>query len=97
MGKLGFGKYANLELCDVPEDYLLWLRASSLDKVKMIDGELERRTNLEEASMGMIDRIIATGYRELAKRLHPDHGGNGEEMKELNASFNKLKQARKGS
>lgn len=36
-------------------------------------------------------KIIACGYRNLAKKLHPDHQGAAESMIQLNAARDRLK------
>ena len=36
-------------------------------------------------------QIIAAGYRQLSKKLHPDHGGTAEQMIQLNAARDRLK------
>jgi molecular chaperone DnaJ len=46
--------------------------------------------------MGMMERIIKAGYRDLAKKYHPDTGGDDEQMKELNASYDALNGALQG-
>jgi uncharacterized protein (DUF3820 family) len=94
MPKLGFGKYGDLELCDVPEDYLIWLIESNARKNKLLQDELARRELAEEADMGWLEKIIKAGYRDLAKRHHPDNGGNTSEMQQLNSAYEALKRAR---
>ncbi len=34
--------------------------------------------------------VIKAAYRALAVKLHPDHGGNEEEMKRINAAYKRL-------
>lgn len=89
--KLEFGKYRGLELSDVPEEYLLWLAESRERDAKLYRAEIERRTLALEANDDYVTRIIKTGYRELAKRLHPDVGGSADEFRELQTAFEKLK------
>ena len=93
MGKLGFGKYADLELSLVPEEYLNWLIQNTRDRLKVYETELLRREMVKDASMSWVERIVKTGFNELAKRHHPDRGGNGSDMVALNAAHEKLKQA----
>jgi hypothetical protein len=92
VGKLGFGKYADLELSVVPEEYLHWLIKNSRDRLEVYEGELLRREMVKDASMSWVERIIKTGFSELAKRHHPDAGGNGQDMVALNAAHERLRQ-----
>ncbi len=39
----------------------------------------------------LAEEIIEVGYKTLAGRLHPDHGGSEEQMKELNAAVEWLR------
>jgi uncharacterized protein (DUF3820 family) len=91
--KLGFGKYATYEISEVPEEYLEWLIRASEDKIKLCNGELERRELASEANMSWMERIFKTGYRELCKRHHPDAGGTTAEMQEINAAYEAIKRA----
>lgn len=85
--RLGFGKYANCDLKDVPEDYLLWLIDDSKKKIRIFENEIARR----EADITWIEKIIKTGFRELAKQHHPDCGGSVSEMQQINAAYEALK------
>lgn len=93
-GTFIFGKYRGLEMCDptVSLEYLLWLRRSSQEMVEDIDQEIARREAAEEADLDWVERIVQVGFRELAKRCHPDHGGKTDEMRELNNANAKLKE-----
>ena len=91
MAKLGFGKYGDLPLEQVPEEYLDWLIRSSQEKIKMCQDELSRREIAAEASLSWLEKLVKTGWRELTKRHHPDVGGTTAEMQEINAAYEKLK------
>lgn len=93
MPRLQFGKWEGYDIRDVDREYLEWLKEHSERTINMVTEELERRDNDAEASMSWMERIIAAGYRELSKKHHPDRGGDPEEMKELNASHDLLKEA----
>ena len=88
---LTFGKYCGRKLCDVPTDYLEWLRQSSKKTVEAIDTELERRELAEMADEDWMGRIISAGFRSLSHKYHPDHGGSDEEMRELLAARARLR------
>ena|SRR5215213_2758939 len=90
MARLGFGKYGDRELEDVPEDYLIWLIDNSKQKVRFYEAELARRDMAKEATMGMTEKIIRAGFRALATKLHPDAGGSTKAMQELNATYETL-------
>jgi hypothetical protein len=89
--RLGFGKYKDTDLRDVPEEYLQWLINSSLENVNNYQAELARREMVEEADASWTERIIKIGYRELAKRHHPDGGGSDADMQQLNNAYENLK------
>lgn len=91
-----FGKYRGYDIRSVPADYLEWAIEHNRSTIKSYQEELDRRQSLEEASMGMIERIIKAGYRDLAKKFHPDNGGSTEQMQELNGSYERLKAAYEG-
>ena len=88
---LTFGKYAGLDLQQVPVDYLEWLLESMRLTVTEIDSELERRRLAEEANQSWLEKVVSAGYRSLAKEHHPDRGGDPEAMKDLNAAVAKLR------
>jgi hypothetical protein len=81
-----FGKHRGQRASQVPEEYLMWLRDSSEDKIRKVDNELARRRALEEASMSLAERLIAEGYRSMAKKAHPDAGGDPDEFRRLTSA-----------
>lgn len=90
---LKFGKYCGEHICDVPREYLEWLLQVNKEAVAAIEEELHIRDLAEEANIGWVDRLVLTGYRELAKRCHPDVGGTKEDMQALNAAVAAVRQA----
>ena len=86
MSKLGFGKYADFDVRHVPEDYLRWLVKTSKESLATYETELARREMDAEAS-------VRVGFKELAKRNHPDQGGSTVAMQELNAAYETLKRS----
>ena len=88
---LKFGKYAGCDLRELPTAYLEFLLQEQERSGKEIAAELEQRRLAEEADESWAERIVSTGYRTLAKEYHPDTGGDGEAMKELNAAVAKLR------
>jgi hypothetical protein len=58
--------------------------------------EAERRARHErkaeeERVDKMTTKIVNTGYKTLATKLHPDHGGSHDDMRQLNAARTRLK------
>lgn len=96
MPKLGFGKYGDYDISDVPEDYLEWLITSSKERIKQCESELARRDNAAMANMNWMQKIIKAGFNDLARKHHPDMGGTTQDMQELNASYDALKRAAEG-
>jgi hypothetical protein len=94
---LKFGKYQDQDIRDVPREYLEWLLQSNKETVRAVEEELVRRELAEEASLSWIEKIALTGYRELAKRHHPDAGGQTRDMQEINAASDRLREMIKGS
>jgi hypothetical protein len=43
------------------------------------------------ADTAIIERIIAAGYRSLAQKFHPDHGGDAAIMQQLNRVTEELR------
>lgn len=90
-----YGKHKGMSIKDVPDDYLDWMLRSGNEQIEAATKELTRRQMVMEANMGMIDRIIAAGYRTLSKQLHPDiPGGDHKQMQALTAAYEAMKQAR---
>ncbi len=92
MAKLGFGKYKDLELRDVPEDYLRWLITDNEKRTKLWHDELEAREARETMGLSWLSRIVKTGYRTLMKQHHPDVGGTNKDAIELKAAYDRLEQ-----
>ena len=56
------------------------------------EAEIDRRQRAEQADIGWCERLIVAGYRDLAKRHHPDHGGDLKSMQEINAAVEVLRE-----
>ena len=93
MSTLKFGKYAGVDIRQVPLEYLQWLHERTVKSGEEIATEIERRERLESANQPLIERLIQSGYRALAKQLHPDVGGTTEQMQELNDVVDTLRHA----
>lgn len=84
--RMPFGKYRGIALADLPNDYLDWLCGlSDLRPIlrAAVDAEHRRRTTRATAratascpDLHVLDALITSGYRALAKQHHPDHGGD---------------------
>src|SRR6185295_3164892 len=97
--RLWFGKFRNCELETVPEDYLCWM-VDNMDRESLRElarGELERRAAVRQQTtiVGSFDAItlemIEAGYRVLAKRFHPDVGGDSRKMQQLNEAMERFR------
>ena len=88
--KLNFGKYAGCDLRDVPESYLRWLATDSKQRLAVYESELARREMDEETSASWVQKIIRAGFKEMAKRHHPDHGGSTADMQAINVAYDTL-------
>jgi hypothetical protein len=90
-----FGKFKGATLRNVPDDYLQWLRGLELReplRTHVAREHARRRARahrrapeapglrLSPALRETAAELISTGYRTLAKQLHPDSGGSHEQM-----------------
>src|SRR6516164_359460 len=79
----------------LPEGIRRILRGLAPDLDELSDHNLSERK--ENAAMRTLSvQIIDAGYRVMAMKLHPDHGGSNEAMRRLNAVRNALKRLAKG-
>ncbi len=94
MPTLRYGKFKGKDIRDAPAEYLEFLLESAERTRVEVREELARRRSLEEADLSWAQQIIETGYRELARRHHPDLvGGDGKAMRSINATVEALRQA----
>lgn len=91
MKTLTFGKHAGQDIALVPADYIQWLLGKAKQDVADYEGELARREAVETANTSIAERIVKAGFRELAKTLHPDKGGDAKEFQELTKANEQLK------
>ena len=97
--KMPFGKFKGEDVEDVPIVYLKWLwknvplRSGLRDSVASVLGigiDGENRSPPQNSNdpiavdCKIVCDLIKLGYRELAKRYHPDIGGSNEKMTRLN-------------
>lgn len=90
---LQWGKYKGHDIESVPQDYLVYMEKWHKEGYHQVVGELRRRQQVEEAELPLVERIVAIGFRELSKSIHPDKGGSQEEMQKLGASRDLLREA----
>jgi hypothetical protein len=88
---LSFGKHAGKEISDVPRDYLEWMVSKCKTDLATYQGELDRRDSQEAATQTDLERLVQAGYRELAKKAHPDAGGSKESFLALQGAYEQLK------
>ena len=82
--QMPFGKYKDWPVAALPKHYLWWLWCN-MDLREPLRSEV--RQVLKTGTDAMRDKaasIIFSGHRALAKKYHPDHGGNHEDMLALN-------------
>ena len=91
MPTMRWGKFKGRDLRDVDTDYLEFILESAERTVVEVGDELRRRREVELADLSWLQRIIEVGYRELAKRHHPDLGGSDEDMKGINNAAEALR------
>ena len=89
---LKFGKYRGMPIEDVPTEYLEWMLDTNQRMIATIEQELDRRKLSEEAELSWIEKVIRSGYRELAKKHHPDVGGSEDEMRQVVAAVEYLRE-----
>jgi hypothetical protein len=85
------GRFQGMHLREVSSNYLQQLIDTNQDTIDVLQDELARREAIDEANQSTIEKVITAGYREMAKRLHPDAGGDADQMRELNAAVAKLR------
>lgn len=89
MPVLTFGKHAGKDLQDVPEEYLEWLIDERRKEIEEYKAELARRSD-QNSQQQWMRNIIQTGYRTLAKTLHPDLAGSNELFLALSSAKEEL-------
>lgn len=99
--RMPFGKYRGWEIADLPDEYLQWLVTIELREplfmavVREIDRRAfssQKKSRSSVPAPLMAKEIVKAGYRALAMKYHPDHGGDGKKMVELNLAYEKLLQ-----
>jgi hypothetical protein len=83
-----FGKYRGLDLADLPNEYLEWLRTRDLREPlqSAVEDEIRMRKMPAGPTRKAAEEIVSTGYRALALKFHPDRGGDTAQMQAVNAA-----------
>lgn len=92
--RMSFGCHKDQSISDLPDDYLRWLcRIAREPLLCEVHSEIQRRrkTALTVLDHALARQIIDNGFRQLAVKLHPDHGGTTTGMQLLNASADFLR------
>jgi hypothetical protein len=87
---LSFGKYKDWDLSEVPDDYVDYMVQQKRRDLQLWEDEQERRELMREAELPMLEKVVKAGYHALAQKYHPDHGGDEEAMRQLNAAVAQL-------
>jgi Putative quorum-sensing-regulated virulence factor len=102
MVTMPFGKYRGLPIVDLPTAYLTWLAScvdlreplkgtvfAELDH-RGVGARLGSRQStvppLGQPDVRVVDELVTAGLRPLAKKYHPDLGGDGEVMKQVSVA-----------
>jgi hypothetical protein len=102
-----FGRHNGQPVEDVPTDYLLWClrECKRLDQLlaDAIREELYRRRHggrrtrgggenkAQAGPLAILAAVLATWYREMSLKHHPDRGGSNEVMQIINDLYDRLK------
>ena len=90
-----FGKYRGRPLSELPDDYLFWLL--SLDNLRQplrlaVEAERDCRARaVQQLASPALKEILQAGYRTLARKYHPDHGGDVVKMQQINAAMDEIR------
>src|SRR5262245_41870460 len=96
-----FGKFKGYEVTTLPRVYLEWLASIELREplrtavgreMHNRAGEALTRTTDPADVRSMAAEIVSAGYRTLALKYHPDHGGTHADMTKLNAARDWLRE-----
>ena len=81
--RMPFGKHKGERLEDIPDDYLEWLLLKidlRADTRMHVEAEYRLRNGPPPSAGSLLD-IVNAGFRALALKYHPDHGGDSESMR----------------
>jgi len=98
-----FGKYQGQPLEALDDQYLFWV--ASLEHLRdplltYIQAEINRRLAAQTGNGDLtfsipervvLERLITSGYRALARRAHPDVGGDHAAMVAVNTVYARLR------
>jgi hypothetical protein len=103
-----FGRYRGQLVADLPDNYLSWLLTIDLRSPQLLTavfGEWSRRQYLpadlradkhaivlSRDELPLASRLVDAGRKALAKQLHPDRGGDPQQMVALNVLADNLKE-----
>src|SRR5262245_31996949 len=98
--RMPFGKYRNVDTADLPEHYLVWLLdwPPLRDPLRsVVENELRRREGLRARAPvkidgALADQIVRAGVRQLAKAVHPDAGGDEDQMTRINVTADLIRE-----
>lgn len=100
-GRMPFGKHKGKPLAALPENYLTWLTTINLREplASAVQHEASRRhinahtpQTPRQLDADIARQIVQAGYRVLAQKHHPDHGGDTATMQKVNGAAEALRQ-----
>jgi hypothetical protein len=100
--RMPFGKHRGIPLEELPDTYLFWLYGlADLREPLRTFVNLEYRRRCEPPprfappalSCGdpLVAELLEAGYKSLAKKYHPDRGGDLSRMQQINVAMDELR------
>jgi hypothetical protein len=95
-----FGRHKGTKISELPDDYLQWLLSIDLRQPlkSAVENEYRERECTDDdddatpVNALVVDEIVTAGVRSLAKKFHPDAGGDHERMVVINQAADWLRQ-----
>jgi uncharacterized protein (DUF3820 family) len=103
--KMPFGKFSGVELDELPDAYLRWLLSIEITN-DLLAAELQleaeargfftkargRAPRSAAPAREVVDELVGAGLRSLARKYHPDCGGDTRRMQEVTGAADWLRQ-----
>ncbi len=102
-----FGRFRGWPLGELPDSYIVWLialpdlrpplagairrEAEARGLLTPVATEAGPALRFASADAGLVREVLDAGYRQVARRMHPDAGGDAERMRHLNVLAESLR------